>query len=326
MKSRHALIVFLGLLGPTMVQEASADDDAKAWLARINAAHSKYNYSGIFIYRHGDQLEAMRVSHRVAGHSHRERLISLNGAPREIIRDGRRVVCYLPDRNIVLVEHRKSGGQGFPDIISGSPARIEANYHLRLGGVVRVAERMAQLVIIMPRDEMRYGYRLWADRKTGLMLKSSLINASGQVVEQYMFTQIEIGRPVLMSAVMPRTDGRGMVWYRSSAEESSSALKPRFHATSLPHGYRLETRMVRQGSKPRTVVEHHVYSDGLASVSAFIEPLGHKTTQSGPAWMGAVHAYRHISGSYLVTVVGEAPAQTVRHIAEAIRPAERDEK
>jgi sigma-E factor negative regulatory protein RseB len=68
-----------------------------------------------------------------------------------------------------------------------------------------------------------------------------------------------------------------------------------------------------------------VYSDGLAAVSVFIEPLqaGHETAP-GLASLGAIHIYTREVANHRITVVGEAPATSVQRIADAVeyrRPA-----
>jgi len=69
------------------------------------------------------------------------------------------------------------------------------------------------------------------------------------------------------------------------------------------------------------MVEHLVYSDGLAAVSVFIEktdrPAG--VGSKGPSRMGAIHAYSKVMDGEQVTVVGEVPESTVAMIGESVK-------
>ncbi|MFQ5546575.1 MAG: sigma-E factor regulatory protein RseB domain-containing protein, partial [Acidiferrobacterales bacterium] len=169
---------FLALLA--FSSAAAAGDAAYDWLMRMNQATRMLNYDGTFVYQHGDQLEAMRIIHAVRDGSVRERLVSLNGSAREVIRDDQQVMCYLPDRKSIIVEHRFVGrDKSFPVILPESVTVLKKNYMIQLGAPGRVAGRAAQVVIIRPRDQYRYGYHLWADKETGLLLKADLVDHMG---------------------------------------------------------------------------------------------------------------------------------------------------
>ena len=161
---------------------AGAADSATDWLMRVNAAARQLDYDGVFVYLRGQQLQTMRIVHKLDGQQRRERLISLTGSPREIIRNNQMVLCYLPDQASVMVEYRKTQRAGFPAIFPERLAIMEPYYRIRLGGQERVAGRETQEILIEPRDGLRYGYRLWADRQTGLLLRSDVIDSQGRML------------------------------------------------------------------------------------------------------------------------------------------------
>jgi sigma-E factor negative regulatory protein RseB len=314
--SRQFISVVLVLCAPLAYA-----GDVQTWLMKMNDAPRRLDYEGTFVYQRGAQLDVMRIVHKSEKGSVRERLVSLNGAAREIVRNEREVQCYLPDENSVVVEHRKADTRRFPAILPERLAELGTHYTLRLGGRERIAGRTAQQIVIHPRDAYRYGYRLWADNDTGLLLKTELLDSRGRALEQFMFTQLRVGT-VPAQALQPENPGKGWVWYREDKAPPATPAQ-RWAAAQLPGGFTLSHQVMRRIPTRNKTVEHLVYSDGLATVSLFIEPLDKdaKPGMQGPSHMGAVHAYGARVNGHQVTVVGEVPAETVALIAKSVAPA-----
>ena len=306
--------VTIVLLSPTVVSGATAQD----WLMKIQYAAGKQNYIGVFVYRHSNQLESMRIIHQVKNGKIRERIISLNGAPREIIRVDNVVWRYFPDKKTIILSERKLDKKSFPALLPATIKKLTVNYSVRLGRLSRIADRNTRLINVMPKDQYRYGYRLWADSKTGLLLKADLVNAKGQSLEQYMFTQITVGRQVPDALVRPRTSKRGMRLHREKSYKQG--IRDTVIVGYLPRGFVLAKRKKRYCQKHRAAVEQRVYSDGLAAVSVFIEEIigDRERDMTGPHHMGAYHTYTRVINNYQVTVVGQVPAATVRNIGQSI--------
>ncbi|MBI3546592.1 MAG: MucB/RseB C-terminal domain-containing protein [Gammaproteobacteria bacterium] len=305
-----------------------AADNAQEWLMKINRAARNQDYEGVFVYQHDTQLEAMHIFHKMENGLAKERLISLNGSPREIIREGGEVRCYWPDMKSVIVEYRKTDNKNFPAILPERLSDLNKHYILQLGGVERVANRMAQLVLIKPDDDYRYGYHLWAEKETGLLLKADLVDSKGNVLEQFMFTQINLAAKISANDMQPGVAGQGMIWYRedSSAKNknTSVAAQPAWTATRVPTGFKLSMRMTRRMPTRTQPVEHLVYTDGLATVSVFIEKQEKnvKLFMLGPSRMGAVHALGVRVDDYQITTVGEVPAETIALIGGSVALAQ----
>jgi sigma-E factor negative regulatory protein RseB len=329
---RTAVALLLGglLWSPGQVRAADEGQEAYEWLMKIGRAARTLDYSGAFVYQHGTQLEAVHILHKGRGvGAPRERLVSLNGTPREVIRNEREVICLLPDMNSAVVEYRKARGKHFPLLMPERLPDLGDLYAIRLDGRGRVAGRETQIVLIMPRDEYRYGYRLWADRDTGLLLKAELIDRRGRLLEQFMFTHLAIGESIPDAAFLPPTSGEsGMRWYREEAIRPSpppegEQREPAWFAERLPEGFRLSMFLTRRGPVHRQPIEHLVYSDGLAAVSVFIEKReGDKPFMHGTRRLGAVHAFGRELGDYHLTAVGEVPAATVVMIGSSMRRRE----
>lgn len=316
--TRRALqcgLVLFGLSAP-VVHAANSHQ----LLVRMQAAAQELDYDGVFVYQHGDQLESFRILHKGGQGGIRERLVSLNGAPREIIRNDQEVRCYLPDKNSVLVEHRRADRRNFPAMLPDSIAGLSGHYQFKSGKKGRVAGRTARSVEILPRDGFRYGYQMWADQETGLLLKASLINDQGAVVEQYLFTHVSIGKPIPETDLESLNKGKSLVWHRT--EQGAVPVEtPDWEVRQVPPGYSLTERMMRKLPKRRHPVEHLVYSDGLAVVSVFIEratDVSGDNVVTGHTQMGAIHAFGTQQDGHQITVIGETPAATVGMIGESV--------
>lgn len=321
MSSQSSLRILLLLPLVLASWPAGAADAAHDWLMRMNRAARDLSYDGVFVYLHADQVDTMRIVHRVQDGSVQERLVSLNGPAREVIRDAQQVWCYLPDKNLGVQEFRRAGDPGFPSVL---PERIEVldqNYSLSLGKKGRFADRAAQLIIVRPNDTYRYGYHLWADSATGLLLKADLVDQNGHAIEQYLFTEIRIGGRIAASELKPRTPRESLVWHGETRAPAAAGMDDMWKVTNLPPGFMLSSSIQRQAPMRNTPVRHLVYSDGLAAVSVFIEKAKDPTAvpATTPTRMGAVHALAVVVGGHQVTVVGEVPAATVEQIGKSVR-------
>jgi sigma-E factor negative regulatory protein RseB len=292
------------------------DPEALAWLRKIHEATQKLSYTGVFVYQQGRRNETSRITRFADPSGDIEKLEVLDGVPREIIRTRDTVRCYLPDSRVVKVD-RRTGERGFPALLPEQVTVLARHYDIALGEARRIAGFEARAVVLTPKDDLRYGYRLWADAKTGMLLKAVTFDAAGDPVEQFTFTHLNIG-PVHRDKVQPKRISSD--WRVEDAASTPANLGQegwRLRA-ELP-GFRKIIELKRRlgASKP---VGQMVYSDGLAAVSVFIEPMQTQgePVRTGLASMGAIHIYTREVASHMVTVVGEAPAESVQRIADAV--------
>lgn len=299
-----------------------AQDDAHEWLLRIHRAPQQLDYEGTFVYRQAGHLETMRIVHRVDAGRVKERLVALTGPAREVIRTDQEVRCYLPDLKSVFIEQRRLDRKAFLSIAPERLPEVEQNYVLELRDTARIAGRPAQQLLIRARDGYRYGYRLWADQETGLLLRADLMSDQGRMLEQFMFTQIRLGGPIPDEALEPRTPMTGLVRYDDSDVAGGGPSKS-WRAAHLPKGFRLTSVVLRRLPKADRVVQQLVYSDSLAAVSVFIEELDGDVAREmveGPMRMGALYALGRFLNGHHVTVVGEVPAKTIAAIGNSLVP------
>jgi sigma-E factor negative regulatory protein RseB len=289
------------------------------WLMKINKAAAEVNFSGNFVYIHDGKIEAMEVARRIRDGLMQERIYSLNGEPREIIRGMDKVWCYIPDQNVVVHDYRQISASGFPRILPGDIAQLEKNYHFMEGVENRIANRRARQIRVIPNDGYRYGYDLWADTETGLLLRSDLVNMEEEIVEQYLFVSIRIGGEIADSELEPVSNSDDLQLFGNSAPFSTPVENSIWNVTNVPDGFRLSMHIRRMSPMDAGEVEHMVFTDGLSTVSVFIKEANKDQSEmTGPSKMGAVHAYRRTVENHRITVMGEVPAKTVKYLAMGV--------
>ncbi len=295
----------------------AADRTPQEWLAEMSDAVRTQNYEGVVVYRTGEQLETMRVVHRFSEGQEDERLISLTGDAREIVRRDGEVRCLLPRERAVMVDERGQSAL-LPKVSTVGLETLGSHYEFSPGVVNRVADRACQVVGLKPRDEFRFGYQLCIDVQTGVPLRIALVNGDGDSLEQFLFTAVTYPDSIPDQAFVPAIDTTGFREIRHRGEASSAeSAKGQWEVTELPPGFKLvgqSTRLFPGAAKP---VSHLLLTDGLATVSVFAaeNKLPTKVFR-GVSSIGAVHAYGRMVGDYHVAVVGEVPAQTVEQIGD----------
>jgi sigma-E factor negative regulatory protein RseB len=299
---------------------AGSDEDPAEWLERMSTAMSQMNYQGTFVYVQGDDVVSMRITH-VAGESGvRERLVSVSGVPREVIRDSTGVRWVLGDDHSVL-QDQGFNRTFFPQLPLDQQGQAQRSYALKLGGMSRVAGQTVRNLTILPRDQYRYGYSLWLEEHSAMLLKWELIDHRRKPLAKLMFTDIRMGAEVDRSELQPSSELKKFKTVKSSlpAGRGLTSSKPRWRPDRLPPGFELTTH--RFFGQKDSIFEHLVYSDGLTAVSVYVESAADaKEQKSNLSRMGTTHAFSTIGDGVSITVIGDVPAITVQLIGEAVSP------
>lgn len=293
---------------------ASEVKDARYWLQRMVIAARTVNLSGELIYAQDTHLDTLYITRLHEGAVQRERIYSLSGPNLEILRDGRQVTRIFPADEIVMVD-KSEGRRGLTDLSQDQIRQLESWYTLSLSGEDRVADRTAQRIDIQPLDEHRYGYRLWLDVHTGVLLRSQMKNIEGDVLEQFMYVNIEYDA-IEHDAVNPS------LYYNDFRHLSvEPAPEPDNHghwrAMDLPDGFRRLSESWWSMPGVTEPVRHLLFGDGLSSVSVYIAPDSGKPFH-GQSGHGAMHVAGRTVDDYQVTVVGDVPAGTAIRILESL--------
>ncbi len=321
-----------GLLLAGIAQAAARSDEPREWLTRMNQALAMRNYDGTFFHLSQGQVETLRIVHRVHAGRVTERLVSLDGSGREFVRTNEELTCYLPDQKTVLVEPRRDNNP-FLGSLPQFNAEVDAFYRIESLPPGRIMGRPTRVISVNPKDQFRFGYKLWLDEQTAMPLKTQLCDPRGQVVEQIVFANLEMPASIPESAVLPAVKTDGMRWVRQgTAAESPAATLAAFRASRLPPGFRLTVSGAQTLGESGSPATHLVYSDGLATVSVFVEPGPMTPAANAPgtgsaaapmqglARVGAGYAFSTVVQGHQVTAVGEVPAQTVEFIAHSVKP------
>ena len=276
-----------------------ADSNSAAdWLNRAATAAKKQNYSGTYVYHHGEHVEVLRVQHRADSGGEQEKVDILDGTSRQFLRINNDVYCHLPDGKHVQLEHNALR-RFFPSLLPARPAGLLDFYDAKLGGTERVAGRPCQVVTLSPRDGYRYTYNLWLDKDTGLPLKARIVNDNGSAISMLVFSEIQIGK----APDIRKDISRKIV-------EKVPAGKPAVNEWNVtpPPGYRQVQAAVRSLPGKRAPVTHMVFSDGLSVLSMFVEPEDPQVQSlHGLSAEGAIGIYAREVDGYIVTTLGEVP-------------------
>jgi sigma-E factor negative regulatory protein RseB len=297
----------------------AAADSGQEWLNRMAEALSNSSYIGEFVSESAGRSERLRIVHRVRDGVVSERLSSLSGNGRELVRENDEVIVYLPDQKIAIIERRS----GRSDLMGALPQFTEAmSSWYKVDYVGREATIFGPTAVVAVRalDGYRFGYRLWIDLDSHMPVRSDLQDAAGSVVERLRFTRLEFDRHIPDSAFEPALDRSKLRWVRQSPQSGDTA--PAWHAGRVPPGFRLSVSGMQAVAGAGAPVSHLVYSDGLASVSVFIHaPASGKPPVQGTGRSGVASAFSTMVDGHQVTAVGEVPPRTLKLIATGLRPA-----
>ncbi|WP_263078784.1 MucB/RseB C-terminal domain-containing protein [Endozoicomonas sp. Mp262] len=293
------------------------------WLEKMSAAFREQSYRGVFVYQEGNRLETLAVTQQAANGKTRERILYLDGLPREMVRSGDQLTYTSLDKGVTRFNH----GSLMPMVPKFSDSPVGSYYKVSYSPrqIDRIAGREAVVLSVIPVDHYRYGYQLWLDAQFGLLLKSVMIDSHGKIMERLQFTHIEPG--VELSSPELAAMDKSNVTYDQSIDIHKVPDKEgiwNWESGWLPEGFSVKS----YSQRPSPVSEHKtdtvIYSDGLASFSVFVEPDETKVLSQASENIGALAAvskvFRNGETYFHVTVVGEVPLGTAERVAVSVRP------
>ncbi len=303
-------------------QAASAQSsDVRGTLMRIHDAASRHNFQGTFVVSSSGTVQSARIAHYSDGPNQYERIESLDGRARNVYRFNDVVQTLWPGSRIALVEQR---GQlnSFPSLLQAGDASLPEFYELRSEGVGRVAGHDVNVLMVKPKDAYRYGYRLWADKSSGLLLRVDVMANATHALETSAFSEVTID-------IRPQTEA---VWQAMKKLDGYHVLKPVLKLTRLDsEGWGLRqaapgfrqvscvTRQMESGEATAEQVLQTIYSDGLTYVSVFIEPFRpRRHTRAAVSAMGATQTLTQRLGDWWLTLIGDVPPTTLHLFADAL--------
>ena len=309
------LLVFGGLLLASVnnvyAEERSASLD---WLETVAFAGHQTDYSGVFVYQYDNRVETSKIIHVTETNGEYEKLESLDGPQRQILRHDGQVWDYS-DHKAVQVDSQQVRSK-FPSLLPEQLSALSENYQARLLGIERVAGYNAQVILFQPKDNLRYTHKIWVHTDSGLLLKAAVLGDKNKLVEQYAFTQLQIGGEIDRSWVQLHQNVAGSP---SKAKEITPANSG-WTVDMLPSGYKKNMEILRSMRGKHAPVTQMVYSDGLSAISIFIEPNDEDEDDvDGLSSRGAMNLYHKVVDKNLITVVGEVPPRTVMQVLDSVR-------
>ena len=313
-------IVFLaGLLVWSAAGADQNSDQVLSLLNKMSTALKSLNYHGKVVYMHDGQVETLKFIHKNDSGGELQRVVDVTGGgAREIIRKNDTITCYLPDSQSVFVGTRRFKNHLLAKFTAGFE-KFADHYSFSQAGKGRVAGRDATIVAIAPKDVFRYGYRFWIDDKSYLLLKSDLIGDDGQALEVFAFTELEVVNNIPDKMLMPAVSGEKFTWHNEEENSGAEVKKASWDISRMPNGFTITDRASQHMANSNELVDYMIVSDGLASVSVYIEQFSAESQGFiGASRMGAVNIFGSVLDDHHVTVVGEVPRKTVQMIAESI--------
>lgn len=301
---------------------AYAETEADAWqiLQKAAVAGHVLNYKGIFVFNSQNQTKAIQVKHLYNGAGEYSRNVTLDVAPTEVFSQGQDLVIYKPQKETVVIEKRQAKNL-FPNVIPMKLERLKVSYALHAAETERVSGRDARLLLLIPKDDLRYSYKFWVDNLYGLLLKYEMLNGKQEVLESVAFNEINLMQTLDLDWFQPQIDSKK----RYEMEDALPVVPDEnghhgWVMAELPKGFIKVDQMrikAHHNSQPMTQM---IFSDGLVAVSLFIEAR----TKNIPARVGYhavgnTNAYMDVRGGHQITVVGDVPKATVIKIGEAVK-------
>ena len=295
------------------------------WLMRMHEASRKRSYIGTFVVSSGGAMSSAKIWHVCEGDQQMERVETLTGAPRSIFRHNDQVVTFMPDHKVVRSEKRESLGM-FPQLLQSTDSRIADYYKVRQEGAERVAGVEADIVVLVPKDQMRFGYRVWTEQKKGLVVKLQTLDTDGKVLEQAAFSELQLDAPVKMDKLlhmMGKVEGYRVekpVLVKTTASAEGWVLKAPVAGFKPMSCYKRPVAAASSaGPAPGEEPLQWIFSDGLASVSIFVEPFDRQRhDRESSLSMGATQTITRQLDAYWVTVMGEVPMATLKLFANGL--------
>jgi sigma-E factor negative regulatory protein RseB len=321
-----------GATAPVQTDEPPAMNVTE-WLQRMHAGGRQRNYVGTFVVSApGGDLSSARIWHVRDGEHQIERIEALSGPPRSTFRRNRNVMTFLPEAKVVKVEKRENLDL-FPNLPEKPDSSISDFYDVRAIGKDRVAGFDADVVQLVPHDGLRFGYRIWSERRSGLVVKLQTIDSDSRVVEQSAFSELQLDAPVkaqALSQMMANTTGyriEKLELERSNAQDEGWTLSTPVAGFKPRSFFRRPMAAAADDSsgkaKQDTATVQWTFSDGLASVSLFIERYdAARAPRDGVLTIGATNAIRRRlpapASDWWLTAVGEVPPQTLNAFAQSL--------
>jgi sigma-E factor negative regulatory protein RseB len=321
MRGLAAALPALALAGAALPAAANPGNDPLAWLQRAADAARASTYSGTVVHMSGERTSTSRITHVFMAGAEHEKIESLDGPRREVVRHNEELQCFYPDAKTVRLDRRVTA-RFFPSVLSAPAQAVSESYTVKLGGVERVLGHDCRWIHLDPRDALRYAQRLCAELGSGLVMRAKTLGPRGQVIEQFTFSDLRLGPQVSRGEVKSTFHGQSKEWRTDSQpRDEVKEVDTGWTVTALPPGFRKVKEMARRMPGRDKPVAQLVYTDGLASFSVFVEPASPaapRATETTMTQEGDLSIFVGAAGDSQVTVLGEIPPVAAQQVGRAV--------
>lgn len=300
------------------VSYAFANDDpalnGQQWLEKVNHAMKTLDYHGIVVFMKHGQVDTMRYQHTFENGVETERLTSLNSPLREVTRQSNEISClYKESQQKVETQHPID--RSFIVNLPLNPERLHDEYLFAVAGQEMIAMRPAQIIAVLPKDDLRYARKLWIDTASLLPLKVEVYGQDGKALEQVLFTELNVDLLNARNDADQAADEEHKLHQHVSQAEAFE--KSPFELKNWPAGFEKVFFIRNTMQKSKKTVDHLLISDGFSSVSVYFEAKGEKNIE-GLRTLGPVNSYSRVIDDLQITALGEVPVQTVELVAKGV--------
>jgi sigma-E factor negative regulatory protein RseB len=297
----------------------AAPNDPLAWLQRAAQAAREASFAGTYVHTNGDRTSTIRITHVNAGGEEHERIEPLDAATHEIVRRNNEMYCRFPDAKTVRLDPRITA-RFFPGILGSNVEGIAASYDVKLGKTERVLGFECQWIRLEPRDALRFPQRLCSEVGTGLVLRAKTLDSRRHVIEQYTFTELRLGPSVPRSDVQSIFRARTRQWLSDGKpRDEAVAAETGWEVLQVPAGFHKVAELKRALPGRAEPVSQIVLSDGLASLSVFVEPSsGPERAAEASSEDGTTTFFVRPMGDQVVSVLGEVPLATAQQVGRSV--------
>jgi len=297
---------------------SQSEPSIRQWLERLHQASRNRAYIGTFVVSTDSEIASSKIWFVCDGRQQFERIEALTGAPRITMRRNDEVATFLPERQLVL-KYRREALRLFPGLLRAPGSRIEDFYSARSLGSERVAGLEADVVEFVPKDGLRFGYRIWSERRTGLMVKMQTRNPQTRVLEQVAFIELQLDAPVRIETLAHQFEHSSGFRVQQQVQRQSTAAEQGWRLRSEVPGFQPMAFNLRGPSIAAATTAQWVFSDGLASVSLFIENFdAQRHTREAARSYGATQILSRRVGEHWVTALGEVPPETLTLLVQSL--------
>jgi sigma-E factor negative regulatory protein RseB len=295
------------------------------WLKRMHGAARTHSYVGTFVVSvAAGNLSSARIWHACEGDLQIERVDVLSGPPRTTFRRNEQVLTFLPDQRVIKSEKRENS-ELFPNLLGAQDSAIADFYTVKVVGKGRVAGFETDVIQLMPRDNLRFGYRIWTEKRSGLLTKLQTVDSDGKVVEQSAFSELQLDAPVKVQALSQMMGSTSGYRLEKSQVERTTPQAEGWTLKNPVAGFKSMScyRRALGGTAAAERTVQWTFSDGLATVSLFLEPFDAKrNAEEGLLALGATYTLtrrlKDPAGDWWMTAVGEVPPRTLEAFAHSL--------